>query len=354
MSDLRTASRLGPYRVIWVGTSVDTRLSLPVQVRAHLDPEGVVTVLERGRITVAAVVTETERRALDAAGVGCFAVVHRSSVPAAARAVREHPVDAVIFSVHECHGQTVEDIDNLVRRFPDIPTVALVTRADPAAPETLLRLGATGVRHVIDVTGPNGWRRLRHMLAEPASRPAARILARVLDAIPDVPPDARIFLELMIRLAPSTPVARHVAVQARMRPSTMVSRFARAGLPSPKTYMAALRLVYAAQFFENQGLSITDVAYRLECSSPQSFGRHLRAMLGITPGEFRRRFTFDAAIERFVALLIEPYRLVWREFHPMELGRPGRPAGSGSAGMETRGSGGLSKLVLSTTTQDAR
>ena len=308
------------------------------------------TVFERGRITVAAVLTEAERRGLDAAGVGCFAVVHRSSVPAAARAVREHPVDAVVFSVHECHGQAVEDIDNLVRRFPDIPTIVLVTRADPAAPETLLRLGATGVRHVIDVTGPSGWRRLRHLLAEPASRPAARILARVLDAIPEVPPDARIFLELMVRLAPSTPVARQVAVHARMRPSTMVSRFARAGLPSPKTYMAALRLVYAAQFFENEGLSITDVAYRLECSSPQSFGRHLRAMLGITPGEFRRRFNFEAAIDRFVGLLIEPYHLVWREFHPMELGRPGRPAGSGSAATESGGTKVLSGLVFQATT----
>ncbi len=303
------------------------------------------TMFDRGRITVAAVVTEAERLGLDAAGIGCFAVVHRASVPAATRAVREQPVDAVVFSIHECDGQIVEDIDNLVRRFPDIPTVALVTRADPGAPETLLRLGATGVRHVIDVTGPNGWRRLRHLLTEPASRPAARILARILDAIPEVSPDARMFLELMVRLAPSTSVARRLAVHARMRPSTMVSRFARAGLPSPKTYMAALRLVYAAQFFENEGLSITDVAYRLECSSPQSFGRHLRAMLGITPGEFRRRFTFDAAIARFVELLVDPYRLAWGEFHPMELGRPGRPAGSGSVRLGQKGSGVLSRLV---------
>ena len=226
--------------------------------------------------------------------------------------------------------------------------MALVTRADPAAPETLLRLGATGVRHVVDVSGPNGWRRLRQLLAEPASRPAARILARVLDSIPDVPADARMFLEMMIRLAPSTSVARQLAAHARMRPSTMVSRFARAGLPSPKTYMAAIRLVYAALFFENEGLSISDVAYRLECSSPQSFGGHLGAMLGITPGEFRRRFTFDSAIERFVALLVDPYRLAWGEFHPMELGRPGRPPVSGSAGQERRARA-LGGLVAKTT-----
>lgn len=279
---------------------------------------------ELHRITIAAVVNPAERASLDAAGAGCFDIVHRQTLPGALHVVRESPVDAVVFSVHQCRGPDVEQIDNLVRRFPDIPTVALITRSDPNASETLLRLGATGVRHVIDVTGPTGWNQLRHLLAEPVSRPAARILARLFDALPELPPATRIFVELMVRLAPSTPVARRFAARARLSPSTLMSRFSRAGLPSPKTYVAAIRLLYAAQYFENEGLSITDVAYRLECSSPQSFGRHLRSMLGITAGEFRRRFTFDSAADRFVAMLIAPYRRVWMDFHPLEVGRPGR------------------------------
>ena len=79
-----------------------------------------------------------------------------------------------------------------------------------------------------------------------------------------------------------------------------MSRFARAGLPSPKNYLAAIRLLHAAFLFETAGLSVADVAYRLEYSSPQSFGRHLRAMLGLTALEFRRRFPFPLALERFV------------------------------------------------------
>jgi AraC-like DNA-binding protein len=284
----------------------------------------------RGPVTVAAVVSAQERASLEAAGAGCFSVVHRPSLPEAIRVVRERPVDAVVFSVHEWRGDELDEIDNLVRRFPDLPTVALLTRTDPQAPETLLRLGATGVRHVVDVTGPTGWTRLRRLLAEPTSRTTGRILARIFDALPDLPPDTRVFIEVMVRLAPVTPIARQLAAQTRMRPSTLMSRFSRARLPSPKTYIAALRLLYAAQYFENEGLSITDVAYRLDCSSPQSFGRHLRGMLGITPGEFRRRFTFDAAMDRFVALLIEPYRGPWQSFHPLERGRPGRPAGRSS------------------------
>ena len=267
--------------------------------------------------TVAAVLAPGERASLDAASIGCFAVLHRSSVPDAVRAVRERAVDAVLLSVHQCAAERADVVDQLVRSFPGVPTVALVTRHDAVASETLLRLGATGVQQVVDVTGAAGWARLRQLVAEPATRGAARILAPVLAALPELPPDARVYLELLIRLAPETAAVRTLAKRLQIKPSTLMSRFARAGLPSPKTYLAAIRLLYAAQYFEGGGRSVSDVAYRLDCSSPQSFGRTLRAMLGITPGEFRRRFPFPAALERFLEQLVLPYAPVWCRFHPL-------------------------------------
>jgi AraC-like DNA-binding protein len=280
---------------------------------------------------VAAVVSPFERARLDAAAAGCFAVVHQATVPEALRAVRERAIDAVVVSVHQCAGEQVEAVDHLVRSFPEIPTVALVTKSDPRAPEVLLRLGATGVRHVVDVTGPAGWARLRQVLLEPASRPAARILARIFEILVDLPLDTRLFLEFMVRVAPSTPSVRLLACQTRMRPSTLTSRFARAGLPSPKIYLAGVRMLYAAQFFEQEGLSISDVAYRLECSSPQSFGRHIRGTLGVTPGEFRRRIPFGAAIDRFSDVLLKPFVGAWAGFHPLESARPGVRSGARGA-----------------------
>jgi AraC-like DNA-binding protein len=143
-------------------------------------------------------------------------------------------------------------------------------------------------------------------------------LAPVFASLPELPPDARIFLELLIRLGPEMPAVRAVAARFEIKPSTLMSRFARAGLPSPKTYLAAIRLLYAAQYFEGGGRSVADVAYRLDCSSPQSFGRTIRAMLGITPGEFRRRFPFPTALERFLAQLVVPYGRIWGGFHPLK------------------------------------
>lgn len=270
-----------------------------------------------GAPTIATVLLPIERARVDAAGSGWFALVHRDSIPDAVRIVRERPVDAVLVSVHRCGPEQVEVVGHLVREFPSIPTVALVSQHDPTATEMLLRLGASGVRQVVDVTSPAGWSRLRQVVGQPATRAVARIQGPILEAISDAPAATRLFVEAMIRLAPDTPTVTNLAQRLYVRPSTLMSRFARAGLPSPKNYLAAVRLLHASYLFEASGLSVADVSYRLEYSSPQSFGRHLRAMLGVTALEFRRRFPFSVALERFVELLIVPYVPIWRTFHPL-------------------------------------
>jgi AraC-like DNA-binding protein len=130
----------------------------------------------------------------------------------------------------------------------------------------------------------------------------------------------RAFFEAVARLAPVLSTVRRLARHLRICSSTLMSRFYRAGLPSPKTYLAGMRLVHAASLFSNPGLSVADVAYRLDYSSPQSFGRHLKAMLGVTAGEFRRRFPFEVSLERYVDLLITPYRETLRAFCPLNAG----------------------------------
>lgn len=271
-------------------------------------------------VTVCTVLPAAERPRIDAAGDGCFATLHASSFSDALRAARRRRVDALVLSVHTCRGEELPVVARFVREFPAIPAVALVSRHDREASETLLRLGATGVRTAVDCTEPAGWRRLRDLLGHPASPVAARILARVVPALGEASTEVRILFEALARLAPVLPTVRRLARHLRISPSTLMSRFYRAGLPSPKTYLAAMRLVHAAYLFLNPGLSVADVAYRLDYSSPQSFGRHLRAVLGVTAGEFRRRFPFDVSLERYVNLLITPYRERLRAFYPLNAG----------------------------------
>jgi AraC-like DNA-binding protein len=269
---------------------------------------------------VATVIEPENRARLDAAVQGCFRTLHADTLGEAIRTVRERPIRAVLLSPGRVPKEQVPGVADLIRGFPTIPTVAVVACHDARSSERLLELGASGVSRVVDLSAREGWKRLRDIVAEPSTPTGARVLARVMPALGDPTPDCRRYFDVMIRTAPSTPSVRAIARKFQVPPSTFMSRFFRAGLISPKQYLAATRLVYAAALFETSGFSISDVAYRLDYSSPQSLGRHLRAITGLTANEFRRRYPFPAALDDFVNRLIIPFRNNFRTFHPLQTG----------------------------------
>jgi AraC-like DNA-binding protein len=271
--------------------------------------------------TIAAVLEPFERSRVDAAGSGCFSLVHRESVRDALRVVRERRIDAVLVSVRRCIGEAPALLEQFSRSFPSVPTVALVTRHDPGDAEALLRLGATGVRQVVDATEAAGWRRLREVLGTPPTERAQAILSPVLELLGPISSGSRRFWEELVRTAPETTTVRRLAGALSITPSTFVSRFVRTGLPSPKDHLVAVRLCHAAKLFDEGDLTIADVAYRMDYASPQSFGRHLRVVLGITPSEFRSRFPFCAVLQRFLDHFVRPYQATWKTFRPLAPGR---------------------------------
>jgi AraC-like DNA-binding protein len=272
------------------------------------------------RTLVATVVEPDARPRVDAAADGRFRSVHMRTLPEAIRAVRERPVHAVLLSPKCVPINDLPRVRALVDGFPGVATVAVLSRFDMHASERLLELGACGVRRLLDLSRREGWEGLRQIVADPVTPATAHALARVLPALDGAAPATRQFFELLLRLAPTTPSVRRLTVRLGVRSSTFVSRFFRARLPSPKRYLAAARLAYAAGLFEAPGRSVADVAYQLEYSSPQSFGRHVRTALGVTAVEFRRRYPFDIMIDDFVSRLIAPYRAAFRTFQPLTNG----------------------------------
>ena len=267
--------------------------------------------------TVATVLMPDERARVEAAGQDCFVALHGDSLDDAIRQVRRRPVDAVFLSVHQCDDAAIPRVAQFVREFPQVPAVALISRSDLEAPRRVLGLGASGVRAVVDVSVPAGWDRLRALLREPSSPLTARVMGALDADLDGVPTDCRLFFEVVMQRAPELRTVRRLSRTLRVVPSTLMSRFYRTNLPSPKTYLAHARLLHAAWLCRNSGLSIADVSNRLEYSSPQSFGRHLRTLLDITASEFRRRLPFDAAVARFRARFVTPYRDRLLSFHPL-------------------------------------
>jgi AraC-like DNA-binding protein len=269
---------------------------------------------------VAAVLDPDERSRVEAAGSGCFALLHRETLRDAIRVVRERPVDAVLVSVRRCASEATV-LEQFTRAFPAVPAIALVTQHSPRDTEAILRIGATGVRQVVDASDAAGWRRLREVLSGPPAERWRALLTPVLETLGPIGAGSRRYWEEMCRGAAEVTTVQMLATRLEITPSTLVSRFVRAGLPSPKDHLVAVRLCHAARLFDEGDLTIADVAYRMDYASPQSFGRHLRAVMGITPSEFRSRYPFSVMRDRFLDRLVRPHVATWRTFRPLAPGR---------------------------------
>ena len=267
---------------------------------------------------VSTVLTPAERVRVDAAGAGLYQSIHRDSMDDVLRDVREARASAVVVSVSYCDHASAERVASVVREFPRVPTLALLSELGPRTPHTLLSLGSNGVRRLIDVRDAAGWRLLRSALSDECGDATQRLalgqLARDLDGASH---DCWRFFEAVFLSGVHVTTVRRLADQLGILPSTLMSRFFRAQLPPPKRYLAMARLVRAAHLFENRGFSIANVANHLEYSSPQSFGRHVRTVLGLTAVEFRDRYDGAGMFDRFRHELVLPHLATLRALSPL-------------------------------------
>jgi AraC-like DNA-binding protein len=271
---------------------------------------------------VSTMLTADERLRVDAAGHGLYWALHRDTLDDVIRDVRERGASAVVVSVARCSARDAARVAAMVREFPRVPAVALLTQLEPGTPHAVLSLGRSGVRTLVDARGPAGWRQLRDVLAsESANSVTAVALAQLAADLAGAPEGCRQFFDALFTCGPGVCTVRRLARQLDVVPSTLVSRFFRARLPAPKRYLATARLVRAARLFENGGLTVANVSDIMEYSSPQSFGRHVRSMLGTTGSEFRRRYDGEGMLQRFREQLVVPYLPTLRLFCPLGVRR---------------------------------
>jgi AraC-like DNA-binding protein len=239
---------------------------------------------------IATLLTPEERLRVDAAGEGYYRTLHRESVDDVIHDLKAQQVYAVLVSV-TCASKCTARVASLVREFPRIPAVALLSEFELRTPHAVLALGRCGIRRLVDVRQAAGWRELRGtLMADTGDVGQRTILGQLAIDLAGVPSDCWQFFETIFTCSPRLGNVRLLARHLDVTASTLMSRFFRAGVPTPKRYLAMARLVRSARLFENSGFSIANVANHLDYSSPQSFGRHVRTLLHITAGEFRQRY----------------------------------------------------------------
>jgi AraC-like DNA-binding protein len=276
------------------------------------------TVIRQSLTPVATVLLPPERPRVDAAGEGLYCTLHRDSLDDAIHDLKTRRAHAVVISVACCNGSQAAKVAQLVREFPRIPAVALLSQVDLGTPHDVLYLGCSGLQTLIDVRTAKGWRELREALVADRGASVERLaLGQLALDLVGAPPDCWRFFEALFGPSARITTVRTLAAHLQVLPSTLMSRFFRARLPAPKCYLATARLVRAAHLFENPGLSVASVANVLDYSSPQSFGRHVRTMLQVTAVDFRRKFTGQQMLDRFREELVIPHLTTLRVFAPL-------------------------------------
>lgn len=272
-------------------------------------------------LPVGTLLTPDERLRVDAAGMGVYQAVHRHSIEEIARDLHLNRVTAMVLSANCFEQQALPKIARMVREFPRIPVVAVVSQFNSNAAQAVLLFGRCGIRTLIDIRDAQGWKELRSLLAHDRRKEGQRIAAVQLETdLSGAPSGCLVFFRVLFETAHQTTTVRMLSEAMHVIPSTLMSRFYRVGLPAPKQYLALARLTCAAYLFENPGLSIAGVANQLDYSSPQSFGRHVRLQLKIPTLDFRERYDGDGMLQHFRALLVLPFLNVLREFDPLSNG----------------------------------
>jgi AraC-like DNA-binding protein len=269
------------------------------------------------RTPVSTILTPLERSRVDAAAQGLCDALHRESLEEVLSDLRHHKADLVLISVTRYGSQSSSRVAAMVREFPRVPAVALLTETQNSTPHTTLALGQLGIRTLVDARMPAGWQTLRNLLASQGSSDLQRsALAQISLDLPGVTKDCWRFFELLFDLSPKISTVRQLARHLNILPSTLMSRFFRAKLPAPKRYLSLARLIRAARLFENPGLSVARVANHLDYSSPQSFGRHVRTVMKMSPVRFRSTYDGQGMLQFFRTELVLPYVEVLRVFRP--------------------------------------
>ncbi|MBI1967755.1 MAG: helix-turn-helix domain-containing protein [Gemmatimonadetes bacterium] len=250
---------------------------------------------------VLAAVPEIQYLRLRRATARRFAFAHVRSWDEALLTIRTRPVELAVADPllpGEARGQ---EIGRLRMLFPSLPLI-LYTTLTPQIASVLLALGHQGIRHVVFARFDDHPSRLTEVLMREAARAASQqFLAQLTGALTPLPADLRWMLEEALRTPEEVHTVQQLAARAGIDRRTCERWFTRVGLPSPRHFLAAARVLYAHRLLQDPGFTVEDVAQRLGYARVKTLQQHARSYLRLTAGEMRLSLSLDEALETVLA-----------------------------------------------------
>jgi AraC-like DNA-binding protein len=236
-----------------------------------------------------------------------FGVAAAATWAEALATIRSRPVELAV--VDPLLGGTASgtEIEQLRLLFPSLPLI-LYTTLTPRTAAVLLALGRRGIRHAVFAGCDDHPGYLRQVLvAEEARAASQQLLEQFAWALAPLPSELRWVIEDVLRSPAEVQSVQQVAARARVDRRTFERWFGRVGLPSPRHFFAAVRVLYAHRLLRDPGFTIEDVAQRLGYAQTKTLQLHARTYLGLTVREMRLTLAPEEALERVVRGVLETH-----------------------------------------------
>jgi AraC-like DNA-binding protein len=249
---------------------------------------------------VLAAISSIQLQRLRRAAPARFTLAHAATWDAALTTIRGRPVELAFVDPLLTGPARAQEIEQLRLLFPSLPLI-LYTALTPRTAAVLLALGQRGIRHAVFSRYDDHPNRLRQVLvAEEARSNSQQLLDQFAWGLAPLPSELRWVLEEVLRSPEDVQSVQQVAGRARVDRRTFERWFTRVGLPSPRHFLAAARVLYAHRLLQDPGFTIDDVARRLGYAQTKTLQQHARTYLGLTAGGMRLTLAPEEALQRVV------------------------------------------------------
>lgn len=274
------------------------------------------------RPTLAIWVTPREQATLQASLAGRVTTVVVDDLSAVDRAFATGQAHGIVASSARLDERSTPQLTRLRCAFPHLPMVGLVTQEtlEGVVPR-VAALGRLGAEPVVDLRGgASGWAQLNAAVDRLPTPVVVRGIAIIREVLGAAATTGWLrFIETAFR--GDVTMVQEIARRNDTRASTLIGRFARVGLPSPRKYIEVGFVARFAHLCDSTTWSVTPIANAINASSAQALGRTFRRLTGLSPVQWRRQYGLASTLLDFRTRLIQPYREVLLSFDPFRVGR---------------------------------
>jgi len=225
-----------------------------------------------------------------------YAWIPAESWAQALNLIRTRPVELAVVDPLLGDVPRPHAIERLRLLFPSLPLL-VYTELSPVTASALLKLGRAGIQRAVFQRFEDGPNALRTVLeAELEHSVSRQVVTALRERLRELPENIRNALEMMLYDPGAGLTVSELAGRALLSRRTCERFFTRLGLPSPKSVMLLMRLLYAHRLLLDPGHTVEDVAIKLGYGKVRTLQRHLRSVFNLSAGELRASLSFEDAL----------------------------------------------------------